>query len=204
LNPPVNAVDGNAASRFSTGVAQMTPAIYQIDLGSVVSVDGVKLDSGTDPTDFAQSYQVDVSTNAIAWTPVACGAGATVTDVAFTPVTARYIRVTQNVVNSGSWWSVHELNVYCPTTDTCSSGAGGAGGASGGGAGGTSGAAGTSGGAAGGAGAGGTSGAAGTGGGAAGGAGAGGTGGAAGTGGGGGAGRAPTGGLEACTTVHHH
>ncbi|HEY3666201.1 MAG TPA: discoidin domain-containing protein, partial [Polyangiaceae bacterium] len=85
LNPPVNAADGVAASRFSTGVPQATPAIYQIDLGSLVSIDGIKLDSGTDPTDFAQSYQVEVSTNAIAWKLVACGAGASVTDVAFTP-----------------------------------------------------------------------------------------------------------------------
>jgi hypothetical protein len=193
LNPPVNAADGVAASRFSTGVPQATPAIYQIDLGSLVSVDGIKLDSGTDPTDFAQSYQVEVSANAIAWRLVACGAGATVTDVAFTPTIARYVRVTQNAVNSGSWWSIHELNVYCPTTDTCRSGTGGAGGA--GGTGGAGGAGGTGGSATGGGGTGGGAGSAGASGG--------------GTGGGAGSGGAlvvatPSGGLEACTIVHHH
>ena len=127
LNPPVQAIDGLPTTRWSSGLKQNAlSASYTIDLGSSVSVDGLKMDEGgvaADANDFAADYQVDVSTDSTTWTPVACGAGATVTDVAFAPVTARYVRVTQKLsAVKDKWWGVHEFNVYCPTTDTCAGG----------------------------------------------------------------------------------
>ena len=49
-----------------------------------------------------------------AWTKVACGTGAIVTDFSFAAVSAQYVRLTQYGPGTG-WWSIHEFNVYGST-----------------------------------------------------------------------------------------
>jgi hypothetical protein len=122
MNPPVGALDGSATSRFSTGVTMVletAPFTYQVDMSSAVMITGIKVDSTTAPTDYALMLQVDVSTDGNSWTPVACGAGAVITDFSFAAVSARYVRLTQSgsaATGGGSgWWSIYEFNVYGST-----------------------------------------------------------------------------------------
>jgi len=120
--PPKAAIDGDPATRYSSGVAQPGSSWLQVDLGAMSEVDGVKLDSASSTGDFAASYEILVSSDAKAWRSVACGTGSTVTDVGFAPQSARYVRILQRGAK-GNWWSVHELNVFCTAGhDSCTSG----------------------------------------------------------------------------------
>ena len=124
MNPPVNALDGSATTRFSTGVkmaGQANPYTYQVDMGSAVMIAGIKIESAG--TDYAGQLTVETSTDGTTWKPVACGDGtATATDFSFAATSARYVRFTQGGMND-AWWSIQELNVYgatgtenpCPT-----------------------------------------------------------------------------------------
>jgi hypothetical protein len=120
---PLNALDGSATTRFSSGVTmplETAPFTYQVDMTNPVMITGVKVDStNTVATDYAPTLEVDVSTDGQVWTPVACGAGTIITDFSFAAVSARYVRVTQMgsaATGGGSgWWSIYEFNVYGST-----------------------------------------------------------------------------------------
>jgi F5/8 type C domain len=118
MNPPQGALDVSLTTRFSTGVTmplETAPFTYQIDMTTAVMITGVTVNS-VNATDWAPMLEVDVSTDGQAWTPVACGSGASVTDLSFTAVSARYVRLTQMgsaATGGGSgWWSIYDLNVY--------------------------------------------------------------------------------------------
>ena len=55
------------------------------------------------------------------FTPVACGAGMGTTDFGFTPVNARYVKLTQHGV-ADAWWAVFDLNIYRSGDDVCAGG----------------------------------------------------------------------------------
>ena len=113
-DPPGNAVDGDPATRWSTGHGMAPGDWYQVDLGAPGTVDEVVLDTSGSPGDFVRQYQVEVSTDGVTWTvPIATGPGATVTRIPFPAVTGRYLRIV-NQGSSGSWWSIHELTLYAP------------------------------------------------------------------------------------------
>jgi F5/8 type C domain len=123
MNPPTQAIDASATTRFSTGTKMTASKLftYDLDLGSAVMVNGVVVTSEAAKSDYAPSLEVGVSMDGTTFTPVACGPGAVVTDFAFTPVNARYVRFTQHGT-ADSWWSVFDLNVYASTGDTCAGG----------------------------------------------------------------------------------
>lgn len=124
MNPPVQAIDAaGETTRFSTGAKMLASQTftYDIDLGSEVMVNGVAVKSKDGTLDYAPQLQVAVSTNGTTFTPVACGPGAVLTDFAFAATSARYVRLVQHGVADG-WWSVHDLNVYASTGDTCAGG----------------------------------------------------------------------------------
>ena len=125
---PSSAIDGNASTRYSSGIAQSGATYFQIDLGAATEIDGLKLDSTGSEGDFASSVEIQVSTDGNTWTSVACGSGSTITDLGFNPQTARYIRILEQGAK-GNWWSIHEANVFCTKGhDSCSSGGAASGG----------------------------------------------------------------------------
>ncbi|MFC5401450.1 discoidin domain-containing protein [Cohnella soli] len=106
------AIDGNPATRWSTGLPQANGQYLQIDMGQNQTFDRVLIDAGASAGDYPRGYQVQVSTNGTAWTTVASGAGSSAAIIAeFAPQTARYLKIVQTGT-SGSWWSVAELAVY--------------------------------------------------------------------------------------------
>jgi hypothetical protein len=126
MNPPTQAIDAaGATTRFATG-AKMTASklfTFDIDLGSAVMVNGVSVVSKEATVDFAPQLEVLVSMDGNAFTPVACGTGAVTTDFSFAATNARYVRLIQHGTADG-WWSIHDLNVYAASGDTCPGGTG--------------------------------------------------------------------------------
>ena len=122
-----NALDGNTATRWSTGKAMTNGMYFQVDMQSPKTFDQVALTAGG-ANDYPRSYDVFVSNDPNSFgTAVASGPGAGVSVTAKFPAkTARYIRFVQTGTAT-SWWSIAEFNVY---TDG-SSGTGGGGGSSG-------------------------------------------------------------------------
>ncbi len=117
-DPVGGAVDGDPATRWSTGHGMTPGDWYQVDLGSSQTVNQIVLDTSGSSGDFVRRYEVQVSTDGTTWSsPLATGAGNTVTTILLPPVAARFIRLT-NQGSSGSWWSIHELNVYTPGSAT--------------------------------------------------------------------------------------
>ena len=117
---PANALDGNLATRWSTGTSQVSGQWFQVDMASAVTFNKLVLNCINSPGDYQRGYQVNVSADGINWgAPVATGAGTSaVTTITFAPQAARYIRITQTGSVSGLFWSIDELNVFgtVPTT----------------------------------------------------------------------------------------
>jgi beta-glucosidase len=109
---PANAVDGNAATRFSSGSPMTNGQTFTLDLGSARTFDQLAMDSGGSAQDFARVFTVQVSADGVTWSNVTTGTGTSaVVTARFPHQTARWVRVVQNGSNS-SWWSIAELNLY--------------------------------------------------------------------------------------------
>ncbi|THF82736.1 discoidin domain-containing protein [Cohnella fermenti] len=106
------ALDGNAATRWSSGAAQANGQYYQVDMGSSRTFNRLSLDLGTSTSDYPRGYQIQVSNDASTWTAVASGSGTSAGLVVDFPVqVARYLKIVQTGT-AASWWSIAELNVY--------------------------------------------------------------------------------------------
>lgn len=113
-DPAPNAIDGDIATRWSTGHGMMPGDWFQIDLGKPQTFDQLVLDVGPSTGDFVRQYQVLTSDDGVTWSdPIATGPGSTLTRILLPPVTARFVRLV-NQGSSGSWWSIHELNLLAP------------------------------------------------------------------------------------------
>jgi hypothetical protein len=131
---PANAIDGNTASRWSTGTAMTAGMWFQIDLGAAKTFDQIVMDSAGSTNDYARGFQIFVSNDGTNFgNAVVTGTGAAaVVQASFPAQTARYFRVVLTSTTATNWWSIAEINAYT----------GGSGGTAG-----TSGSAGTTGGA---------------------------------------------------------
>ncbi|MFE3394847.1 glycoside hydrolase family 3 C-terminal domain-containing protein [Kitasatospora indigofera] len=110
---PANMLDGNAASRWSSGVPMASGQSLTVDTGAVRSLARITMDSGGSANDYARSYQVLLSTDGTTWgSPVATGNGTgPLVTADFPAQNARYVKVVQTGTAT-SWWSVTEFNAY--------------------------------------------------------------------------------------------
>jgi hypothetical protein len=123
-DPPVNTLDGDAMTRWSTGGAMDTARKYTftVDLGAPVMVSGVLAPTKAGSGDAPPEVEVAVAMSAAGpFTPVACGTVATDIDIGFAATNAQFVRLTQVGVKTPNWWSITELNVY-GTGTTCAGG----------------------------------------------------------------------------------
>lgn len=109
---PANMLDGNAITRWTSGIPQAPGQWIQIDLGSAKAFDTLVMDSGGNRNDYAHAYQIMVSNDGNTWSnPIATDTGNNpINTVTFPSQTARYIKILQTGTSS-SWWSIVELNV---------------------------------------------------------------------------------------------
>jgi hypothetical protein len=111
---PANVLDGDLATRWTTGRNQTGNEWFLLDLGKTESISRVVLDDTRFPLDFPVGYTLEVSTNGNTFTMVSMGKGAAVTRIDFTSTMARSIRIKQTGATpaAGSWWSIGEIQVY--------------------------------------------------------------------------------------------
>lgn len=109
-DPAVNAIDGDLATRWSTGAFQMGGEYFQIDFGSEQSVSRLVLDATGSANDVPVGYEVYASNDPNDFgDPIVSGAGDVVTTIDITGTRARYVRIVQTGTNDEYWWSIHEL-----------------------------------------------------------------------------------------------
>jgi outer membrane protein assembly factor BamB len=110
---PANALDGNAATRWSTGTPEANGQWFQVDMAAARTFDQITLDAAGSTNDYPRGYQVFVSNDGVTFgNPIASGAGsAALVTISFAAQTARYVKIVQTGTTS-YWWSVAEFNVY--------------------------------------------------------------------------------------------
>jgi Cellulase (glycosyl hydrolase family 5)/F5/8 type C domain len=110
---PGNVIDGNPASRWTTGTAQASGQSIRVDLGALLTVNNVWMDTAkntTDEGDFPRGYRLELSRDGTVWKTVASGAGTEkATNIGFVAQAARYFRITQTGT-APQWWSIGELS----------------------------------------------------------------------------------------------
>ena len=117
---PSNMLDGDETTRWSSGAAQAPGQWISLDLGAERTFDGIVLDEATSPTDYPRGYEVETSSDGSSWQPIARGTGTEgTTTIVLPPTTTRYLRIVQEGT-SGSWWSIHELNLTKSSGTTAS------------------------------------------------------------------------------------
>ncbi len=108
-SPPSNALDGNPATRWSSGVYMQPGMWFQLDLGSVNVTEGVLLNHMPSKDDHPEQWSIAVSPDGQDWQTVVLGNG--IIDAIWQPVNARYIKTTCDKPYGGWWWSIHEASV---------------------------------------------------------------------------------------------
>jgi hypothetical protein len=113
---PANAIDGNAATRWTPGISPAAGQWFEIDMAAAQTFREISIDAGaTWSGDYLRGCDVTVSADGSTWgSPVASGTGsAQVVVVSFAPQTARYVRVTLNAAATTTthWWAIAEFNV---------------------------------------------------------------------------------------------
>ena len=110
-------------TRWSSGEPQQAGMWFRIEMPEVLNLTELQFDSpvtagrqGGPPTATApRAYRVEVSTDGQTWSaPVAEGrGGGRTTTIAFAPVRAKFVRITQTAEGEGaSPWSMERLRVY--------------------------------------------------------------------------------------------
>jgi F5/8 type C domain len=120
LLQPQYAIDGNTATRYSSGMTMAQGFYFEVDLGAAKMVSGITVDTseGSDITDVADGYEVDLSTDGTTFTKIiGCTSPAAPMEVInFTATSARYIRyINEGPPSNGgtSWLSIHEFDILC-------------------------------------------------------------------------------------------
>jgi beta-glucosidase len=108
---PARMLDGDTATRWSTGTPMRAGHTVTVDLGGARTFGRVVVDAGPSANDFPRGYQIAVSDDGVTWRQVATGTGTTaLVDVTVGSQTARFLRITQTG-SATSWWSIAELTL---------------------------------------------------------------------------------------------
>ena len=108
-----NAMDGNAATRWSTGGGMNGGEWFRVDMGQTRVISGLVLDCQGSPQDYPRGYEVYISNNTRSQgAQVAKGKGTNwKTEIKFKPTAGRYIKIVQTGKASGLHWSIHKLTI---------------------------------------------------------------------------------------------
>lgn len=115
---PQYAIDGDAATRYSSGETMEQGDYFQVDLGALRGVSGIAVDTSTAPKDVANGYQVGLSVDGVNFTVVSsCQYPAVpVETINFVATEARYVRYTNEgapPAGETNWLSINEFDVLC-------------------------------------------------------------------------------------------
>ena len=110
---PSRALDGDPATRWSTGQPQANGQFFQVDMGASHLITQVTLDTSGSSSDYPRGYALYLSSDGTSWgTPVLTGAGTgPITQLSFAWQGARFLKIVQTGTAS-NWWSIDELSVF--------------------------------------------------------------------------------------------
>jgi glucosylceramidase len=110
---PELAIDGDLATRWSSGTDQRPDQWLAVDLGAARTFRAVTIDAGNSAGDYPRRYEVAVSDDGATWgAAIAGGAGdSDLFTVELPETTARHLRVRQTGAVA-RWWSIHELTLH--------------------------------------------------------------------------------------------
>ncbi|MBZ4487111.1 discoidin domain-containing protein [Microbacterium sp. cx-55] len=109
---PANAVDGSAATRWTTGANQAGSEWIRLDLSAATLFNRLSIDNSNNAGQYPRSLNVETSSDGVTWKSVATRPGTDgVTTAQFTPQVARYVRVSQTGT-AAALWSVGEINLF--------------------------------------------------------------------------------------------
>lgn len=109
------AIDGDPATRWTTGTELQPGLWFQIDFGSPFAVSELRLDTQRSAGDYPRGFALRVSADGAQWSePLVEGKGdGPITRIAVPePRAARFVRIEQTGSQPGLWWSIHELQVF--------------------------------------------------------------------------------------------
>lgn len=104
------ALDGNADTRWSSGVPQADGQFFDVDMRSPRTFNRISLDAGRSTGDYPRRFTVHVSNDGVNYggeIARSTGSGPLVT-VDFSSQTARFVRVILRG-SASNWWSIHEF-----------------------------------------------------------------------------------------------
>jgi len=102
------ALDGDPATRFTTGRAMAPGMWWQVDLDAVYELTRFDLDTRGSKDDYPRGYVLEGSLDGAGWTELARGEGSgPITTMRLPKSTARHLRVTQTGSSDDFYWSIH-------------------------------------------------------------------------------------------------
>src|SRR6202035_2412495 len=89
---------------------------FQVELPEETLITGLLLDQGKSKDDYPRGYTVALSADGTTWgKPIAEGKGTSgSTEIMFPPTRTKFIRITQTGTTSGTFWSIHEMQIFQP------------------------------------------------------------------------------------------
>ena len=110
------AIDGDANTRWDVGGAQAPGQWFMIDMGKVQPISAVALDYAKSDNDGPRGYALAVSEDGAKWTTVLeSSKEAPKSELKLKldkAVKARFVKIDQKGSTGGTFWSIHEFNVY--------------------------------------------------------------------------------------------
>jgi beta-glucosidase len=115
---PAQAIDGDLATRWSSGKDQAGDEWFQLDFSADVTITKVTLKLGSNATDYPRAYKTRLTdtANNLSAPALLMGNGQNGVDTVMTfsaPTTGRYLLITQGGMVTGLWWSIAEISVEC-------------------------------------------------------------------------------------------
>ena len=111
-----HAIDHQSKTLWSTKASQKTGQWLQVELPTESIVSGLRLDQSRAVADYPKSFKVEISMDGVKWTKVADANGlAGASEVCFTPVQVKFVKVTVVGAQKDKPWSVSELQLYAAT-----------------------------------------------------------------------------------------
>jgi hypothetical protein len=111
---PLDAMDGDLYTFWSTGSPQQGDEWFLIDMESRRSISYIELENSWCPYDYPREFSVSLSDDGETWgAPVVTGAGTqSITRIDIPQQETRFIRIAQTGQHPKYWWSVSDLRIY--------------------------------------------------------------------------------------------
>jgi mono/diheme cytochrome c family protein len=110
-------VDGKFETRWDTSAPQSKGMWLQIELPAITDLSGIELDCVSSANDYPRQFEVMISNDGVSWSkPIAKGDGTrSFTNISFKEtIKTKFLRINQHGKASGTFWSIHELNLIQP------------------------------------------------------------------------------------------